>query len=78
MIVYTIAKTTHDATGEPLTVYWQGGAGWTENPAHAAATADRDEAQKDADQWSDYWATKGTGNRAHVAQFHIAELEAME
>lgn len=78
-IVYAIAKAIKTATGNPITVYWTGSGtgGWSASAIHAAVTADAEQAQQDADQWSDYWATKGYGTRAHVAAFTKEHLEQM-
>ena len=77
-VAHVIAKHTSDEQGNALTVYWAHGAAWTNNPWQACQTDDRATAAREAAQWSDYWATKGYGSRAHVETFTQAELTAAE
>lgn len=56
-------------------MYWVHDNQWTIDAANGAWTDDKEMAQRDADQWCDYWAVKGYGKSAYVAEFFAGELE---
>lgn len=76
--VYLVAKDTTDSEGRPMTVYWHSAEHWPQDPWAAAFASSHDHAQRDADQWCDYWASKGLPTRAHVVAFTEAELDAAQ
>ena len=60
-------------------VYLSGPGEWTHDPREAMASADRDLAERDCGDWMSYYATKGWGgSQFFVAEFTVAELEAIE
>lgn len=78
MPVYLVAKRTTDKDGQPITVYWRAGDIWTSDVWDACFIPERADADREADQWSDYWHSKGFARRAHVARFTLADLDEAE
>lgn len=70
MKVYLVATDTPEGV-----LYWVGDNDWVYDPVNASWTDDKGLAEMEADQWSDYWAMKGYGKSAYVADFSEAELE---
>ena len=58
--------------------YLAGPGEWTNDPVKAMVTADQDEAERECQDWRDYFAVKGWGDPFHVSEFKITELEAMD